>query len=115
MSSILDWIESIDGKDIFVFAMFRRVTEAMQEQFEPLARVAYAPLYKICDAVGRPPGEVIVVLASLITIMACLPMPWIRNTTARKVYSLTIGLSIGFYTYGVPYFLRIAYIMVAYF
>lgn len=112
---MLDWLDTVDAdKDIFTFAVMSSATETLQERFEPLTRVAYAPLLKLCEAFERPPGEMIVIVSSLLTILVCLPLPWIRNTTVRRTYSFAFGLAIGFYTYGVPYFLRIVFIMIGY-
>lgn len=88
------------------------LTIEMQSRFEPMSNVVYAPLNMICEILQRPPEEVIIVIASLLTFLVCLPMPWIRDTTNRKAYSLAFGVMLGFYTYGVPYFLRIAYVLV---
>ena len=64
--------------------------------------------------IQREESEAIIVAASLLTVLVCLPFPWIRSPALRRAYSLFFGVSIAFYTYGVPTFLRVGYIFTGY-
>ena len=55
-----------------------------------------------------------VVITAVLQFLACLPMPWIRNTFLRKVYATTMGTMLGFYCYGFSYMWYVLYILQAY-
>ena len=80
----------------------------------PAEQIAYMPLESLCEVFQRPMYEVITIFSALIAFLVCLPMPWFRNTTFRKAYSLFWGVTIGFYTYGIPFFMYIAFVILGY-
>ena len=115
MNSFLDWLDTIDStKDVAIFAALHDYTDDLQRKFEPISSLLYAPLLVVCDAFQKPLSEVIFLFAAVLTIVACLVLPYIRNITQRRLYSFTTGFMIGLFTYGVPYLFRIVYVMLGY-
>ena len=57
--------------------------------------------------------EVMAVFIALVQFSVSLPLPWIRNVAVRKLYATVCGMCIGFYCYGVEFWILIAYIMLA--
>jgi hypothetical protein len=52
------------------------------------------------ELLKKPESEVCYVMCSVATFSLGLLMPYIRNTTTRKIYSTTIGICISFFFIG---------------
>lgn len=50
-----------------------------------------------------PDGDVIYLLTSYTAILSCFILSKITHVPTRKVYSIIVGFSLGFYIFGLPY------------
>lgn len=73
----------------------------------------YKPLEYLSNIIIRPMDEVMCVAIGFIVFFSCIPVPWIRSPTARKIYATLLGILTTFYAYGAAFWIYIAYVMFA--
>ena len=74
----------------------------MTENTQTVQSIFYAPCKFLEEALQKPEEEITYVLCSIMTFTLSLYIPYIRNTTARKLYSTLLGMFLLFYKEGTP-------------
>ena len=112
---LMDFINYINTVDVDEFWWAIAINDKRAElavQFKPVEDIVYAPLNEVCRIFGRPQDEIILLFGALVTFFVCLPMPCIRNMALRKTYNLFFGVFMGFFAYGLSFWLYIAYVVI---
>lgn len=88
--------------------------ENFRKQVTPLSEPVYAPLVAISKVLGVEKEEVIFFAVVIVSFMSCLIVGQMRSVFLRKVFSMSVGLFLGFTFYGLNYVLNIALILACY-
>ena len=114
--SAFDWLYEIDpDRDFAAIVKMNEMLAHVRSVIAPATLIIYMPVERLSETINRPTYEVITIVSCFITFLVCLPMPWFRDPTFRKTYSLFWGILLSFYTYGVSFLLNNAFVMIAYF
>ena len=87
----------------------------LRERLRPLSEPVYAPVTKLSELIDEDMDQLIYLAAILMSFLACLILGQISGSIgARKAFSSLAGLTIGFYFYGLLFFLNLGYVLVNY-
>ena len=71
----------------------------------------YEPVYFLQTIFDRPIDELMIIFVAIVEFLVCLPMPWIRSPFLRKVHATGWGIAIGFYAYGVSFWVYVVFVL----
>jgi len=107
--------EEVNHKDVVGVRQLLALGTALSDLSNPYVKAAgiYTPVEQLGNIVGRSPDEVMVVFVSIILFVICLPLPWIRSVSVRKFYATSWGVVMGFFAFGVSFWLFIGFVLLA--
>ena len=86
----------------------------LSRQIAPLTDPLYEPLRVLGGILNQDLGNMIYLACMVYSLILCLILGQIRVVWARKLFSSSAGLFLGFYFYGLLYFLNIAWVLLCY-
>lgn len=85
-----------------------------QSALKPFSDVMYEPCTIMANATGIDMEGLITLVTIFIQFFACLVLGQIESVQTRKVFSTCFGIFIGFYFYGLLFFLNICLVLISY-
>lgn len=84
--------------------------ETMSTTFEPLSNIVHTPNFFLQEALGLPFEDCLNISTMFLWISLCFAFSQVSGPIQRRLFSSCCGLFIGFYFFGVSYWVNIALI-----